>query len=158
MVDRKTASYSFAAPLLIAGILAGAATDLIAELSDIARRIGVVYQLRDDVLGLFGDERQTGKSALSDLRAGKETLLIAYARSDPSWAAVSALFGDADLSSADAQLLRSVIEESGAVVFVESLIAERCDEVNRLVAASALPETLRERLLSLTRACAARAS
>ncbi|MGB3730608.1 polyprenyl synthetase family protein [Microbacterium sp.] len=158
MVDRKTASYSFAAPLLIAGILAGAPTDLIAELSDIARRIGVVYQLRDDVLGLFGDERQTGKSALSDLRAGKETLLIACARSDPAWNAVSALFGDADLGTADAQLLRSVIEESGAVVFVESVIAERCDEVNRLVAASALPEALREQLLSLTRACASRAS
>lgn len=158
MIDRKTASYSFAAPLLLAAILAGAPAELIAELSTIARGIGVVYQLRDDVLGLFGDERQTGKSALSDLRAGKETLLIAYARSDPSWAAVSALFGDADLGSADAQLLRNVIEESGATVFVESLIAEHCDEVNRVVRASALPEALRGQLLSLTRACASRSS
>ena len=158
MADRKTASYSFAAPLLLAAILAGAGRDLIADLSTIARRIGVIYQLRDDVLGLFGDERQTGKSALSDLRAGKETLLVAYARSDPAWAAVSALFGDADLSVGDAQLIRSVIEESGATIFVESMIAERCDEVDRLVRASGLPEALREQLLALTRACVSRIS
>ncbi|WP_292698826.1 polyprenyl synthetase family protein [Microbacterium sp. 69-10] len=158
MADRKTASYSFAAPLLIAAILAGAGRDLIAELSTIARLIGVVYQLRDDVLGLFGDERQTGKSALSDLRAGKETLLVAYARSDPAWAAVGTLFGDADLSVSDAQLIRSVIEESGATIFVESMIAERCDEVDRLVRASGLPEALREQLLALTRACVSRNS
>lgn len=158
MMDRKTACYSFAAPLLLAAVLADAGAELRGELAVIARRIGIVYQLRDDVLGLFGDEQRTGKSTLSDLREGKETLLIAYARSDPSWAAVSGLFGVADLSTADARRLRQVIEESGAVVFVESAIAERCDELTRLIQASALPDALRGQLLALTRACASRTS
>lgn len=158
MIDQKTASYSFAAPLVLAAVLVGAPKDLIEELTTIARGIGVIYQLRDDVLGLSGDERQTGKSTLSDLREGKETLLVAYARSDPSWAEVERLFGDATLNAADAQRLRRVIEESGATVFVESLITQRCEQVHRTIEAATLPDALREQLIALTTTCASRTS
>lgn len=158
MVDQKTAAYSFQAPLALAAVLAGATTSLIAELTVIARQIGVIYQLRDDVLGLFGDERDTGKSTLSDLREGKETLLIVYARADPGWAEVRPLFGDPVLSVADGQRLRRVIEESGALVFVESLITERCERVHELIREAAMPAALREQLAELTSACDARVS
>lgn len=158
MVDQKTAAYSFQAPLVLAAVLAGAPADLIAELKVIARQIGVIYQLRDDVLGLFGDERDTGKSALSDLREGKETLLIAYTRSDPSWSEVEHLLGDETLSIADGLRLRHVIEESGALLSVESLIAERCDNVHRLIQGASLPIALRDQLTALTNACNSRVS
>lgn len=158
MIDQKTASYSFAAPLVLAAVLAGAPRDLIDELTAIARGIGVIYQLRDDVLGVSGDERQTGKSTLSDLREGKETLLIACARNDPSWSEVAHLFGDATLSVADSQLLRRVIEESGATVFVESVIAERCEQVHAAIESATLPIALQEQLTALTTACATRTS
>lgn len=158
MVDQKTAAYSFQAPLVLAAVLAGATTSLIEELTVIARQIGVIYQLRDDVLGLFGDERDTGKSALSDLREGKETLLIAYARSDPAWREVDSLFGDDALSIADGHRLRRVIEESGALVFVESLITERCENVYELIQEASLPAALREQLITLTTACNSRIS
>lgn len=158
MVDQKTAAYSFQAPLVLAAVLAGATTSLIEELTVIARQIGVIYQLRDDVLGLFGDERETGKSALSDLREGKETLLIAYARADPAWSEAEPLFGDDALSIADGHRLRRVIEESGALMFVESLITERCENVYRLIREAALPSALREQLIALATACNSRAS
>jgi len=158
MIDQKTAAYSFQAPLVLAAILAGATTSLIEELTIIARQIGVIYQLRDDVLGLFGDERDTGKSTLSDLREGKETLLIAYARSDPAWLEVEPYFGDEALSIADGHRLRRVIEESGALVFVESLITERCENVYELIGQATLPAALREQLISLTTACNLRVS
>ncbi|MGM7665780.1 polyprenyl synthetase family protein [Microbacterium sp. A93] len=158
MVDQKTAAYSFQAPLILAAILAGSTTSVIDELTAIARRIGVIYQLRDDVLGLFGDERETGKSTISDLREGKETLLIAYARSDVAWAEVESLFGDSALSVADSRRLKRVIEESGALVFVESFITERCDEVYQLVQEAALPAALKSQLLTLTSACNSRVS
>ncbi|SDS76354.1 geranylgeranyl diphosphate synthase, type II [Brevibacterium sandarakinum] len=156
MAGQKTAVYSFQAPLLIAAVLAGADTGLIDELTVIARQIGVIYQLRDDVLGLFGDERTIGKSTISDLREGKETLLIAFARSDPSWVAVRSLFGDRMLSTADGHRLRQVIEESGALVFVESIISDRCDDLYRLIREAALPTALSNQLIELTSECNSR--
>lgn len=156
MVDQKTAAYSFRAPLLLAAVLAGASATMIEELTAIAREIGVIYQLRDDLLGVFGQESETGKSTLSDLREGKETLLIAYARSDPAWAEVDPLFGDSDLSVEDAARLRTVIEASGAHVFVESLIADRCEHVYALVRRAELPEALRQQLIDVTMTCGSR--
>lgn len=158
MTDQKTAAYSFQAPLVLAAVLAGAGEHLIAELTAIARHIGVIYQLRDDVLGLFGDEGDTGKSTLSDLREGKETLLVAYARADPAWDEVSHLFGDAELSIVDGDRLRRVIDESGALALVETAIADRCTIVHALLEESVLPHRLRDRLTELTSACASRTS
>ncbi len=158
MVDQKTAAYSFRAPLVTAAVLAGATTALITELESIARQIGVVYQLRDDVLGLFGDEHQTGKSTLSDLREGKETLLVTYARSDVAWTGVEHLFGDPSLTAADGARLRRVIEESGALVFVESVIAERCTAIDEAIRAASLPPSLHTQLTELTVTCRTRVS
>lgn len=153
MAGQKTAVYSFQAPLLIAAVLAGANSSLAEELAAIAVQIGLVYQLRDDVLGLFGDEQVTGKSSFSDLREGKETLLIAFARSDPSWADVQHLFGDRMLSTADGHRLRTVVEESGTLVFVESIISERCEGLYRFIRESTLPPALRHQLIELTSEC-----
>lgn len=158
MIDQKTAAYSFQAPLLLAAVLAGTGASLVQELTEIARRIGVIYQLRDDVLGLFGDERRTGKSTLSDLREGKETLLVAYARSDPAWSEVEELFGSRSLTAADGHRVRRVIEESGALVFVESMIAERCAGVHELIREAGLPDALKDQLSALTTACNSRES
>lgn len=158
MVDQKTAAYSFHAPLVLAAVLAGATTAVIEELTVIARQIGVIYQLRDDVLGLFGDERATGKSTLSDLREGKETLLIAYARADAAWADVEPFFGDNNIRVSEAHRLRRVIEESGALFFVESVIAERCEHVHALIQNADLPAALSEQLIALTSTCNSRAS
>ncbi|MDN6605832.1 polyprenyl synthetase family protein, partial [Brevibacterium sp.] len=150
--------YSFQAPLLIAAVLAGADQALIDGLADISRQIGVIYQLRDDVLGLFGNEAETGKSNVSDLREGKETLLITFARSDPAWPEVRALFGDRMLSNADGDRLRTVIEESGARVFVESMITQRCENLYRLIADAALPPALSSQLIQLTSDCSSRSA
>ncbi|MGV2982941.1 polyprenyl synthetase family protein [Microbacterium sp. AGC85] len=158
MVDQKTAAYSFQAPLTLAAVLAGAPSSLLEELTLIARRIGVIYQLRDDVLGVFGDERETGKSALGDLREGKETLLVSYARADPAWATVEPYFGDEGMSASEGESLRRVIEESGALLFVESLISERCTEVHALIRESHLPAPMVEQLIDLVSTCGTRTS
>lgn len=156
MIGRKTAAYSFEAPLSIAAVLAGSDDSLVERLRAIGRRIGIVYQLRDDVLGLFGDEHETGKSVLSDLREGKETLLINTARTHSAWSQVAHLFGDRALDAQGGLRLRQVIEESGARAYVESMIAEHCKTIAGLIAEAELPQALAGRLADLTSACSLR--
>lgn len=158
MMEQKTAAYSFQAPLVLAAILAGSPAAVTLQITGIARRIGVIYQLRDDVLGLFGDEQRTGKSALSDLREGKETLLVAFARSAPSWAQVQTLFGDSQLDEEGAARLRQTIADSGALSAVETVIAEHCTEAHRLIRDAHIPTALRDQLTALTSACSSRHS
>jgi geranylgeranyl pyrophosphate synthase len=125
MIENKTASYSFSAPLRAGALLGGATPDAVELLGEIGRHLGVAFQLRDDVLGVYGSAAVTGKSVLGDLREGKETLLIAYARGHTGWSAVSVEFGRPDLDDAAAARLRAAIEASGARSRVEDLIAER---------------------------------
>lgn len=158
MIEQKTAAYSFRAPLRLAGILAAAPAQLLDAVDAIARRIGMIYQLRDDVLGTFGSEAETGKSSLSDLREGKETLLISYARSHPEWEGVRGLFGDDGMTAADGERVRAVVERSGARRMVERIIDDACRDVEARITDAALPQALADLLREVTRACAHRSS
>jgi geranylgeranyl pyrophosphate synthase len=157
MIEHKTASYSFSAPLQAGALLGGATADTVDRLGEIGRHLGVAFQLRDDVLGVYGMPEFTGKSVLGDLREGKETLLIAYARGHAAWSEVAADFGRGDLDVAGAARLRTAIEASGARSRVERLIAERCDAAMAAVSASLLPGTLGDQLAATARECVERA-
>ncbi|HET6487239.1 MAG TPA: polyprenyl synthetase family protein, partial [Spirochaetia bacterium] len=71
----KTGRYSFSLPLAAGAILAGAADSSIEALEALGECVGVIFQIRDDELGLWGDEKKTGKPVGSDIREGKKTLL-----------------------------------------------------------------------------------
>ncbi len=79
----KTSSYTVRGPVVTGALLAGVADARVAALSAFAEPLGVAFQLRDDVLGVFGDEETTGKPAGNDLRAGKRTALVVEAMRDP---------------------------------------------------------------------------
>lgn len=76
IAQHKTASYTFETPMLVGAILAEAPEKEVELLSDLGQMVGIGYQLMDDLLGVFGDESTTGKSANGDIREGKRTLLI----------------------------------------------------------------------------------
>ena len=156
MMEHKTAAYSFAAPLRAGAVLARADRGTVEALGEIGARLGLLYQLRDDVLGVFGDEQTTGKSSMSDLREGKRTLLVAFAEDHPAWGEVAHLFGRRSLGPDDAARLRSAIVASGALVAVEALIAEQIAEVDAALVAAALPEPLHRELSEVARMCAER--
>jgi geranylgeranyl diphosphate synthase type I len=84
VANLKTARYGFVAPLVCGAILGGASAELRESLERIGRYAGVAFQLRDDLIGLFGDERASGKSCASDFFEGKRTfpLIAAYTRAD----------------------------------------------------------------------------
>lgn len=128
----KAARYSVECPLLLGGSAAGAGPELLAAYSAYGLALGEAFQLRDDVLGVFGDPEQTGKPAGDDLREGKRTLLVAYAleRADGGAAAtLEQLLGDPELDDAGVGVLQAILVETGALARVEAL-------VDRLVARS----------------------
>ncbi|MCX5265593.1 polyprenyl synthetase family protein [Streptomyces sp. NBC_00199] len=124
----KTAKYTFERPLHVGAALAGADSELQTALSAYALPVGESFQLRDDLLGIFGDLRQTGKSVLEDLRDAKPTVLLATAREHATagqQALLDQLVGQRDLDEEGATRVRRVLLETGAVNTVEAMITER---------------------------------
>ncbi len=122
----KSAKYTVERPLQLGAALAGGAAGLHQAYSAYGLPLGEAFQLRDDVLGVFGDPAETGKPAGDDLREGKRTLLVAFALAEAAPAGAEVLrsrLGDPGLDEAGVDDLRTVITTSGALVRVEDLIA-----------------------------------
>ena len=124
----KSAKYSVEAPLVIGAALAGASDEHIATLRTFGLPLGIAFQLRDDLLGVFGDPSVTGKPAGDDLREGKRTVLIALAQrelADSDVSTMDELLGSANLDEAAIVLLRDMLVSSGAVDQIENLITQQ---------------------------------
>ncbi len=115
------------APLLIGASVAGARSRELSALRNFGRPLGMAYQLRDDLLGVFGDPAVTGKPAGDDLIEGKRTILIAMARErllPGARAVLDELLGDRSLTETQVQMLQQTIIDSGAVLELEQLIQD----------------------------------
>lgn len=123
----KTAAYTVERPLHLGATLAGADADTTAAFRGYGRDIGVAFQLRDDLLGVFGDPAVTGKPAGDDLREGKRTVLYATALellgAAPEAEELRAGIGATDDPDTLARLAE-IIRESGAEDAVEARISE----------------------------------
>jgi geranylgeranyl diphosphate synthase, type I len=140
----KSGRYTVVEPLLIGAHLAEADEDLVSTLESFGVPLGEAFQLRDDLLGIFGDPSVTGKPADSDIREGKRHLLYAKAMAAlrgrdrelfvEKWGAGSAL------SDQDVATVRSLVESSGAASQVEQVLQALGDEAARALAESGLDE------------------
>ncbi len=139
----KTAVYSFEGPLQAGAILAGASSEVVATLGEFGREIGIAYQIVDDLLGVFGDEEQTGKTSIGDLREGKRTVLIAHATGTPEWTEVAAIFGTETMSEAEASQIRHVLVACGAKSFTEGLARYYGNRALARLGEPHIPEALR---------------
>lgn len=131
MQDLKTGSYTVRGPLTLGALLGDASAEQLAALLAWGAPLGEAFQLRDDLLGTFGDAAAVGKPG-DDLRHGKATALIAEARaslSDAARAPIDAVLGRADASEAELEAARRCLIETG----VEARVTARLD---RLVAQS----------------------
>ena len=120
MEEQKTGAYSFALPMQAGALLAGAEDGTVARLGEAGRTLGIAYQLVDDLVGVFGDPQQTGKSTTSDLRTCKQTPLLAHARRTPQWEQVRRHLGR-DLTPDELTETRRLLTVSGSRQFVEEL-------------------------------------
>lgn len=119
VVRYKSAKYTVERPLHLGAALAGADDGLISALSDVALPLGEAFQLRDDVLGVFGDPGVTGKPAGDDLREGKRTVLVARAAelgTEADRDLLARTLGTTDGIDA----LRELVDRTGALAAVEA--------------------------------------
>jgi geranylgeranyl diphosphate synthase type I len=136
----KSAKYTIEHPLLIGATAGGVEPDDLAALSRYGLDLGCAFQLRDDLLGVFGDPSATGKPAGDDLREGKRTVLVAHTLEGADAAGralVERDLGRPDLTADDVAALRQVILGSGAVDAVEAEIAALADSARTALKSTA---------------------
>jgi geranylgeranyl diphosphate synthase type I len=155
----KSAKYTIERPLHLGAALAGAPVEVVAAFSGYGLPLGEAFQLRDDILGVFGDPAQTGKPAGDDLREGKRTVLVATAVEAASAVQASLLrrhLGDPALDSRGVEALRQVITDTGALTHVESVIEALTNEALEALGTVELDHPAHEVLTSLAAAATAR--
>lgn len=157
----KTASYSFISPILMGATLAGADEAELMTLKTIAENLGIGYQLRDDILGVFGDEALTGKSASGDLVEGKRTFLIEAFESlatPEQHEAFTKVFHNAQATEADLARCRELLVESGAKASVERELDAIFETVTHLINTLSMSDDSRSTYRELAALCLDRES
>lgn len=118
ILEWKTAYYTFINPLQLGAILAGADTHAIEALAEYGLYAGKAFQLTDDIIGTFGDESKTGKSALDDIKEGKRTFMVVkalqHASSSDAYFLESCL-GNQQLTMHEFKRCKKIIQDTGAL-------------------------------------------
>ncbi|MGY1813168.1 polyprenyl synthetase family protein [Blastococcus sp. SYSU D00820] len=155
----KSAGYTVQRPLQLGAAIAGAGPRAAEVYTAIGLPLGEAFQLRDDVLGVFGDPDVTGKSADDDLREGKQTLLIALAEEAADADGRRLLrdcLGNPDCAAGELDALRRLIESTGARARVEERITENTAVARAAIAEAPLAEEARTALDALAVAATSR--
>ena len=158
VVRYKSAKYSIERPLHIGASLAGGAPAVLDQLSGFGLPLGEAFQLRDDLLGVFGDPEVTGKPAGDDLVEGKRTVLIALALEELGPAERDVLNRDLGtrLDEDEVAHLRQLIETSGARKRVEAMITDLTDQALEALDAADIRDEARVVLRELAAAATQR--
>ncbi len=149
VVRYKSAKYTVERPLQIGAALAGADATMLGRLSDVALPLGEAFQLRDDVLGVFGDPEVTGKPAGDDLREGKRTVLVARTLELTDAAGRAIVIEGLGTEAVDD--VQAVIRASGALAAVEADIARLEAEADAAIDALGARDVLGPLALRATR-------
>ncbi|MFF2188855.1 polyprenyl synthetase family protein [Streptomyces sp. NPDC058155] len=150
----KTASYTVERPLHIGAAIAGADDGLIAAYRAFGVDIGIAFQLRDDLLGVFGAPEKTGKPSGDDLVQGKRTVLFTSAlkyadEQDPDAAKFLRARIGTQISDDELSTMRAIITGVGAVDHVERDITARTDRALAVLRASSATDSAKEQLTAM---------
>ncbi len=133
----KSAGYTVQRPLHLGAAIADAGPEVVEAYTEVALPLGEAFQLRDDVLGVFGDPEVTGKSADEDLREGKQTLLVALTETetdDAGRALLRRVLGDPSASAPELDAVRDLMRSTGALDRVEERIARQTVAARQAIA------------------------
>ncbi|MGV0791035.1 bifunctional (2E,6E)-farnesyl/geranyl diphosphate synthase [Mycolicibacterium sp. XJ1819] len=159
----KTASYTISRPLQLGAAAAADRPEVQAAFHELGTNLGVAFQLRDDVLGVFGDPLVTGKPSGDDLRSGKRTVLLAEAveladERDPAAAERLRTSIGTELTDAQAKQLCEVIESVGALAAVEHRIDVLTRKALDIIDTAPIDEQAKTGLTELARLAANRSA
>ncbi len=147
MYRMKTARYSLINPFLMGAQAAGASEEYCAKLLRIAETLGILFQIRDDVMGLLGDEKETGKAARSDVRENKKTLIRKYlfesAEGDKK-DLLHKVFGSDTISDNDFAKLLNFVNTSGVEERISKKLHNMAEEVRKEVEQLSIEPSFRE--------------
>lgn len=116
----KTAWYTIIGPISLGAVLGGAKQELLDDIKIFGENLGVAFQIQDDILGIYGDETQLGKSVTSDIEEGKNTLLIAYAlkhADEKQQQIIDRYYGKGSINHDGFDAIRKVFEDCGALEY-----------------------------------------
>ena len=158
VIRYKSAKYTIERPLHLGCALATDDKDLMQTFSNYGLPLGEAFQLRDDVLGVFGDPEETGKPAGDDLREGKRTVLIemTYQKANHTQKQkLDQLFGK-DVNSDEVEIMREIVTETTALAEVEKMIKIRLDQSNQAISMANITNSSKEALSELALAATSR--
>lgn len=130
VIRYKSAKYTIERPLHMGAAIADADIELMTSLSSYGLALGEAFQLRDDMLGVFGEPSVTGKPAGDDLREGKQTMLIAFAYSNATadqCAVLAKHLGTNSINPTEIEQLQEILTSCGAKDFIEQRISKCLD-------------------------------
>jgi geranylgeranyl diphosphate synthase type I len=147
----KSGKYTIERPLHLGALLADEHTDLLDAYSAYGLPLGDAFQLRDDVLGVFGESSVTGKPVGDDLREAKPTPLMALAlqRATPAQRGVLEQVGRSTLGAADIAAVQQAIVDSGALTEMESTITRLTNEAIAAISKAPVSGEVQDRLVEL---------
>ena len=158
---RKSGNYTVRRPLEIGAAMAGCDDRLLTRLGAYGNAVGEAFQLRDDLLGIFGSPEITGKPVGADLTEHKATSVVvaAHQMAGPSLRRqLTELMSAAELDEADVDRWRTLINATGAVQRIEEMIADRLRCATEWIGESRLDQAVRSALLNMASACTQRAA
>jgi len=123
--QNKTANYTITTPLIIGAVLAGGDDELLQKIRLFGGNLGIAFQIQDDILGIFGDERTVGKSITSDIEENKSTMLITRALSHANKKQKNILkryYGKKKITSKEYEIIKQVFQETGSLVHSQNKI------------------------------------
>lgn len=152
MYQYKTGRYTFSLPLSAGALLAGQPLSVREQLETLGETLGLIFQLKDDELGLFGTEAETGKAAVSDVREGKKTLYYLYSlelATAEDRERLKRLFGKKDITDDELEQVRALVIGSGAKARVDQKVKDLQEKAQQQIAVLPLSENERNELMVL---------
>ncbi|MBS3128821.1 polyprenyl synthetase family protein [Candidatus Woesearchaeota archaeon] len=136
LYKNKTARYTFSLPFMLGALLAGQHKKVLDQLSLLGEYLGLIFQIKDDELGIFGEEKTTGKPLGSDIKEGKQTLFSLYlfqTVTPEEKKRLQNIFGNASFTKDDLRYVRHLIEHKNIFEKVNHIIKKFKTQAEHLI-------------------------
>lgn len=152
ILEYKTARYTIEGPLQTGAILAGANKKTLQTLSQYALPLGIAFQLKDDILGMFGNPKITGKAVGADIKEGKQTLLILEAKRQADKKQkkfIRQVFGNRKTTAVQIEKMKEIVRQTGALDFVIDEAEKLANQAKQVIEKSNFSQDVRQSLTEI---------